>query len=573
MADNPSLETREVVAHLAATRLFALLEPQELARLAPGFRMANYEPGQTVARQGETDATLWVVVGGQVSIDREGPGQEVEHLGFQGYGAAIGELGVFTGEPRGNTVLTIERTTLLYIDSDALWTALQDIPAAFDRLVLSEHIRERLHEDMACTRVEGEHTVAVYRRHLVVLMRHLLLPATLLAVITVLAIVAAPLATSPSAVLALALASLLLPLLGAVWAFFDYRYDCLILTNRRVVHVERTPLIDARRREAPLTRIQDVQTVTPSLWARMVGFGHITIQTAGSGRTIHFNNIASPEVVEQAVFEQVDRAQRAERRERLAWISRQLSDALGKADGEEPTAAEPPCVVADRDPIEEAWQVPSAISTSVQLLAAFLPKMRVQRRGVVTWRKHWWILIRRTWLPGLILAGALLLVALTVMGSLDLPWLWPLAAAVVPALALAWRFEDWRNDIYQLSDEHIVDIERKPLGLFEDRRQAKLEQIQDITYVVPNPIATMLNFGSVVIETAAEAGNFTFDHVYDPASVQEEIFARLEKRRAQAQRNAEVQRAEEMTRWLSEYHRLTSGDGAATALAAAQRSQ
>jgi hypothetical protein len=123
-------------------------------------------------------------------------------------------------------------------------------------------------------------------------------------------------------------------------------------------------------------------------------------------------------------------------------------------------------------------------------------------------------------------------------------------------LALVWQFENWRNDLYVLTNEHIIDIERLPLGFFEHRRQASLAQIQDINYAVPNPLATLLNYGNVFIETAAETGRLTFDMVYNPRGVQEEVFARLDKLVADRRAREERQHEDEMVQWFDIYHRL-----------------
>ena len=39
---------------------------------------------------------------------------------------------------------------------------------------------------------------------------------------------------------------------------------------------------------------------------------------------------------------------------------------------------------------------------------------------------------------------------------------------MILVLVLLWQFEDWRNDLYQLTNRHIIDTEALPLGLFED---------------------------------------------------------------------------------------------------------
>jgi CRP-like cAMP-binding protein/membrane protein YdbS with pleckstrin-like domain len=564
MAERIDLSSDEVVAHLAATDLFSLLDPEALVLLAPVFRTVRYRPGQLIARQGAVDAGLWIVLQGQVSTDHRLEDGSISHMAFHGYAAVVGEAGVFTGEPRTTSAVTVEPTELLYADREDLWSVLGSEPEIFDRLVLDDAVRQRLEMFELAASLEGEYQVAVYRRHWIVLVQRMLMPLALLALSLLVAAGLAALSTailsSPAVVLALAILGLGVPLLGAVWAYFDYHYDCLIVTNRRIIRIERTPFIDTARSEAFLTNIQDVHRVTPGMLARLLGYGTITVQTASSGGAMKFTKVAHPEQVRETIFEQADRAREQATRERQARIAQQVQRAISEVtSGETP----PPPPARPTEVTSESAEGLAAVVIGVLIgsLAYFWPKTRTEERGVVTWRKHWWVLVRGLIIP------LLLLVALGAMSAYawwswgTVPWLAVAPIAGLLVLWLVWRYEDWRNDLYQLTDDHIIDIERRPLGFFEERRQASLGQIQDVRYVVPNPVATALDIGNVVIETAAEVGNFTFDSVYHPAGVQQEIFARIDRYKMRTEADEERRRAEELSTWIATYHRLREGGG------------
>src|SRR5512137_922797 len=102
MAPVPPFSRDDIAAHLAGTRLFGLLEPPELAALADLFEPGTVAAGQRIAHQDEIDASLSLVVGGQVALDRREPDGSRHRLGVRGYGTTIGERGVFLGEPRGD---------------------------------------------------------------------------------------------------------------------------------------------------------------------------------------------------------------------------------------------------------------------------------------------------------------------------------------------------------------------------------------------------------------------------------------------------------------------------------------
>jgi hypothetical protein len=91
-----------------------------------------------------------------------------------------------------------------------------------------------------------------------------------------------------------------------------------------------------------------------------------------------------------------------------------------------------------------------------------------------------------------------------------------------------WKFADWQNEIYQVTTTRIIDVEQKPLYVREERREASLGMIQNISLEIPGILGKLLNYGSVTIETAgAEA--FTFDYVKDPRGVQADISRRADR--------------------------------------------
>ena len=108
-----------------------------------------------------------------------------------------------------------------------------------------------------------------------------------------------------------------------------------------------------------------------------------------------------------------------------------------------------------------------------------------------------------------------------------------------------WQFLDWDNDLYQLSDRYVVDIDRLPFGFAENRKQAELGNVQNVSSSRPSFWATLFNYGHVHIETAGAAANITFESVYDPNRVQNEIFGRRDAvQRQQAARARQQQRRE-----------------------------
>ncbi len=587
------------VADLAATRVFGLMSLPSLRRLATRFGEIDLGPGQVLTRQGEVDGSVWIVTDGTLAIEHRQPGGRTERLGAVGYGSVIGLRGVFIDEARSNSLVAIDPTRLRHIDRDALWAALAADTDALDKIILPDTARFRLASGPSDRSFPGERTVGEWRRHWFALLKRMFLPIGIFAVSIVVAASLSALAASPAAVAALALLGLTLPALVTVWAVYDYLHDRLIVTNHRIIHIEQTPLIESHRAEAFLSRIQDVRVTSPDMIARLLGFGTIIIQTAGSARGIRFEQVPDPESVRDAIFAQVEGARSREKGERRSRIEQRVREALGMArpapglaPGEGTSAAdEAESGAADGSAPENSRLRP--LSMLGAIIQYFWPLLRVERGGTVTWRKHWWVLIRSTWfwiLPFLALGGVLVVAGLAAVAGIVPPlpsdagpglggvpasytellawasglpigplfWIWGILAFI-----LLFQYEDWRNDYYVLTDAHLIDVEARPLGLFAERRQASISQIQDISYRVPSILATFLNFGDVVIETAAESGNFTFDSVYHPALVQQEIFERISRHRDREQQAEEKRQSDEMSRWLAAYHRVTGGESGA----------
>jgi hypothetical protein len=186
----------------------------------------------------------------------------------------------------------------------------------------------------------------------------------------------------------------------------------------------------------------------------------------------------------------------------------------------------------------------------------------------IIWRKHWAILLGRTFAP---LATLFTILALLIGEQLMPPTLQQFVLPLNILLVLiglwamgwiAWIVADWRNDTYEIDGKQIADVEKKPLFFSEQRRTALLGEIEHIEVNIPSPLHYLLNFGNVRLSTAATQGEFSFDWVPDPRGVSEEIRRRIEVYRYQQENNRARQRAQELPDWFEMYNRL-GGDNIA----------
>lgn len=74
-------------------------------------------------------------------------------------------------------------------------------------------------------------------------------------------------------------ALLILVLVFAIW--INYRLDVWIITTKRVIDVEQRGLFNREISEFLVANIQDITTEVPTMIMTLLGFGNMTIQTAG----------------------------------------------------------------------------------------------------------------------------------------------------------------------------------------------------------------------------------------------------------------------------------------------------
>lgn len=327
--------------------------------------------------------------------------------------------------------------------------------------------------------------------------------------------------------------------LSGIWQWVDWRNDYYLVTNRRAVWLEKIVGIYDSRREAPLHTVLSV-TINTDMTGRVFGFGDVVIRTYTGKVTFH--NAAHPELL-AALIEENWRRMRA----RLDATDREslvqaLEKRLASDDEQEPLSLEElqPSESGDTQVGLDHWGF----------------KIRFEDHGVITYRKHWAVLLREILFPSVILMTIFVLIGARLGGLirwLDLATFLFLSLLATSAAGLWWlyRYVDWANDIYQITDEQIVDVYKKPLSR-EERKVAPLENILGTEVDRKGLLGIVLNYGDVIANVGTS--QFTFDGVFDPVTVQQDIVHAQEaflERRAERERK---KRQREMVELLDIYH-------------------
>lgn len=84
--------------------------------------------------------------------------------------------------------------------------------------------------------------------------------------------------------------------------FTKYALNFWVLTNKRLVESEHLVLFSRKLSTLPLETIEDVTVKYNGVLENVIGFGSLSVQTAGTQREFIADDVADPEGIKQAIF-------------------------------------------------------------------------------------------------------------------------------------------------------------------------------------------------------------------------------------------------------------------------------
>ncbi|NTW08858.1 MAG: hypothetical protein HGA28_04740 [Anaerolineaceae bacterium] len=342
---------------------------------------------------------------------------------------------------------------------------------------------------------------------------------------------------------ALMLAELAISFFWSLWKGWDWTNDYSVITDQRLLSLEKVVLFYESRQETPLEAILSLETDT-SLAGRWMGFGTIRARTyTGS---IEFRYIQNPEWVIALLQEYWSRAKNTQVSINRVEIEADIRSRIaGNKSTHSPLPVNPVTSELESGPL-------------VNSLADFF-KLREVHGDAIIFRTHWWILIRKLILPILFLILWVMSLAAAAggfLGGMEITtfFTYALLGGLVLWVWFLYRIVDWRNDCYMITPDQLIDLHRRPLGS-EEKRSAPLKNIQAIEYKRHGMIGILLNFGTV----SARIGDtqFTFDYVSDPSSVQKDLFDRFMELSRREKKNEALAERDRIADYIDTYHRMT----------------
>ena len=118
-----------------------------------------------------------------------------------------------------------------------------------------------------------------------------------------------------------------------LWRFADWQNDIYQVTSTRIIDVERLPFfLRETRREASLSRIQNITLEIPGVLGKLLDYGSVRIETAG-GEAFTFAYVKDPRSVQVEIFRRVEAFQRRQRQEEAERRRSELLDWFSVYDG------------------------------------------------------------------------------------------------------------------------------------------------------------------------------------------------------------------------------------------------
>jgi len=281
----------------------------------------------------------------------------------------------------------------------------------------------------------------------------------------------------------------------------------------------------------------------------ILGYADVIVRTFVGG--IQFRNVKYAKEISHVIEAYWERIKESELIDESDAMRETLKTKIGVSGEEDFIPVKVTVISESEKPIKKVKEL-----NFFQWLFSDFLKVRYDVGGTTVYRKHWFTLLKGTFLPLILFILSALFTGAVVTNNLVI-------FSRTPALVLAWmlvigsflwllyQYADWRNDVFQLTNDQVIDIDRKPLGK-ERRRTAPLENILSIEYARKGFFAIIFNYGTVYISI----GNtkLTFDNVYNPSEVQQDIFARMGIRIEEKRRITVEQERERVSEWFKVYH-------------------
>ncbi len=551
------MELRQRVNLINKIHLFNGLKEDQLADIAVKFEELRYSANDIVFKRGDKPNGFYIVTKGKVNVirpDSEDKKKERVWIWLVA-GDYFGEEALVENRNRSATITAAEDTHLLFLSR----ANFHDLLGKFSKLKPNFLVAIKSHKLARATKFDWlgpkEIIYFVARRHKIRLYQALVTPVLSLIIPALLFLWGVMVgAVTP---VSLAVVGIIFILGWIAWNALDWSNDYYIVTNQRVIWLEKVIGLYDSREEAPLSSILSVGVETDQL-GRMLDYGNVIVRTF-VGR-LEFDYVDHPNQAAEMIREYWERIKSVTVISQKDVMKNTIREKLGLPVDRKKLDDLPPVVITNASVVEQPlWW----------LAFKELFNLRTEDAGKIIYHKHWVVLVLEAWQPfALTLFMFFLQIwrAVYLLNSPDASFIYRNSAGslrpdtismALPMLTLPaigwviWRYIDWKNDIFMVTADEIFDIDRQPFGK-EEKRAAQIESIMSTSYTREGFIAYLFNYGTVKITVGG--ANFDFQDVADPAGVQADIDRRRMMRIAKKGENAGKDDRERFATWIAAYH-------------------
>lgn len=547
-----TLSTQAIQTLLRDTTLFSSLDDNALWSLAAATYQLTLDEGDLLFKKGDQTNGFYIILDGKLAILEETSTSFTEKSILLNKDFA-GEEAIFYQQERKTSILAKQTTHLIFFDNLQITELLEAYPEVRTNVGLLVESR-KLHQRVKMDWIGKDESVMVMtRKHPILLLGSALLPVAFFSAIFLLVSLLSRILTLTSTVVLVLLGvGFLFSLLWETWNILNWANDYYIITNKRMVWVEKVAGFYDSRQEAPLNTLLSVGTSKTRL-GNLLGYADVIVRTYVGN--IHFQKVAHAPEIGRMIEAYWSRIKIVDLEDEGEAMRSALKKKLTMHEDEKLQTLE-----VEEKVVEQIIPEARGASFFDWLFSDFL-RVRFEVGGTTTYRKHWFMLVKGIWIPlilfllGMILLGAFSTYNLTFI-SRSAGMLLSGLSIIGISLWMLYQYVDWRNDMFQLTDDQVIDIDRKPLGK-ESRRTAPLENILSIEYERLGIWGVLFNFGTVYITV----GNtkLTFDHVYNPSEVQQDIFTRMGTRLEEKRQINIANERERVSEWFKIYHEQSQG--------------
>lgn len=544
------IELSAKIAFLKKIHLFHGLGEEELAAIAATLQEVPYAKDAVIFQQDGKADSFYLIYGGKVRIARTQNKKEYQ-LALLVREDYFGEMALVANRPRSATAVALTDTSLLVLSRGDFEKLFKQNPQLGLNMSVAIHSRQ-LAQRLRFKWLRSDEVIYfLARKHRVILWQNLGLPVFLLLIPIFLFY--AWFTFVPSLVVIIA-AVVSLIALGAwiAWLIVDWGNDYYIVTNQRVVWLEKVVGIYDSRQESALSTVLSVGVEANPL-GRVLDYGNVIVRTF-VGR-IPFSYVDHPNQAARMIEEYWMRTRSAAVAMEKEAMKDEIRKKLGIPVSPKPkTEAAPP-------------PLPPRRSSFLKLLGANTLKLRLESGDTIIYRKHWIVLVIEAWMPVLGILATLVLfiqrlwqlalspteafISFNAGVTIDV---WATVIFIILLVFVGWfvyRVMDWSNDQFIVNAEQIIDVDREPFGT-ERRNAAQLENILGTEYQRIGILGNIFNFGTVYITVGGT--KLAFENVMDPAAVQSDINRRFAARKAKNEQQQIAKERERMAEWLATYH-------------------